>query len=152
MTFFFSILFFFFGECSQPPWGKGPVQGQIHGHPEYIDNEFPLTDKFLECHVERINNGGGSEKLDSAGANTAARKEDVQQPDRVLQEQKERQHHRDMRTPEMFEAQRQIMKEQAMAGKTSSTHVAAIALIALGALAVMFMLLKNRRKVSSKTS
>ena len=102
----------------------------------------------MECHVERINNGLGSGKSDS----TAAKKEDVQQPDRVLQEQKERQYHRDMRTPEMLETQRQIMKEQAMMEKSSSTQVAAIALIALGALAVMFMLLKNRRKVSSKTS
>jgi hypothetical protein len=37
-----------------PPWGKGPVQGKIHGHPEYIEENFPKTDKFLHCKVERM--------------------------------------------------------------------------------------------------
>ena len=38
-----------------PPWGKGPVQQKIHGHPEYINDNFPLIDKFVRCKVERLN-------------------------------------------------------------------------------------------------
>jgi hypothetical protein len=38
-----------------PPWGKGPVQGKIHGHPEYIEENFPDLDKFIRCKVERLN-------------------------------------------------------------------------------------------------
>lgn len=38
-----------------PPWGKGPVQGKIHGHPEYIEENFPNMDKFVHCKVERLN-------------------------------------------------------------------------------------------------
>jgi hypothetical protein len=37
-----------------PPWGKGPVQGKIHSGPDYIRNEFPLTDAFEKCSVERV--------------------------------------------------------------------------------------------------
>ena len=41
-----------------PPWGEGPVQQKIHGHPEYIEENFPKTDKFHHCKVERLNTGG----------------------------------------------------------------------------------------------
>ncbi|CAB9521524.1 trans isomerase-like 1 [Seminavis robusta] len=34
-----------------PPWGKGPVQGKIHSGPDYINDNFPLIDKFEECRV-----------------------------------------------------------------------------------------------------
>lgn len=45
----------FYSYGDMPPWGKGPVQGKIHGHPEYIEENFPLTDKFVHCKVERMN-------------------------------------------------------------------------------------------------
>jgi hypothetical protein len=41
-----------------PPWGGGPVQQKIHAHPEYIEDNFPDTDKFHHCKVERLNTGG----------------------------------------------------------------------------------------------
>eukprot|EP00934_Nitzschia_sp_Nitz4_P000697 Nitzschia sp. Nitz4//scaffold206_size41850//20353//21492//NITZ4_007422-RA/size41850-snap-gene-0.4-mRNA-1//1//CDS//3329541565//697//frame0 len=44
----------FYSYGDMPPWGKGPVQGKIHGHPEYIEEEFPKLDKFLHCKVERM--------------------------------------------------------------------------------------------------
>ena len=34
-------------------WGKGPVQGKIYNGPQYIEENFPLIDKFLECTVVR---------------------------------------------------------------------------------------------------
>ncbi len=45
----------FFSYGDMPPWGKGPNQGKIHGHPEYIEDNFPETDKFIHCKVERLN-------------------------------------------------------------------------------------------------
>jgi hypothetical protein len=44
-----------------PPWGAGPVQQKIHGHPEYIEENFPKTDKFHRCKVERLNTGNGND-------------------------------------------------------------------------------------------
>mmetsp|Transcript_24472 Transcript_24472/g.41905 ORF Transcript_24472/g.41905 Transcript_24472/m.41905 type:complete len:295 (+) Transcript_24472:160-1044(+) len=38
-----------------PPWGKGPQQGPIRNRgPSYIEESFPLLDKFETCTVERI--------------------------------------------------------------------------------------------------
>lgn len=37
------------GYGDMPPWGKGPVQGKIHNGPSYIENEFPLLDRFISC-------------------------------------------------------------------------------------------------------
>lgn len=45
----------FYSYGDMPPWGKGPVQGKIYGHPEYIEENFPLLDKFIHCKVERLN-------------------------------------------------------------------------------------------------
>lgn len=44
----------FYSYGDMPPWGKGPVQGKIHSGPEYIEENFPLTDKFDVCRVERM--------------------------------------------------------------------------------------------------
>lgn len=36
-----------------PPWGSGPVQSEIRSKGEaYMAENFPLLDRFLECHVE----------------------------------------------------------------------------------------------------
>jgi cyclophilin family peptidyl-prolyl cis-trans isomerase len=43
----------FYSYGDMPPWGKGPVQGKIHAGRSYIDENFPLTDKFVTCSVER---------------------------------------------------------------------------------------------------
>lgn len=47
----------FYSYGDMPPWGKGPVQGKIYNGPKYIEDNFPLIDKFLECEVERTNSG-----------------------------------------------------------------------------------------------
>lgn len=44
----------FYSYGDMPPWGQGPVQGKIHSGREYIDENFPLTDSFETCHVERL--------------------------------------------------------------------------------------------------
>jgi hypothetical protein len=43
----------FYSYGDMPPWGKGPVQGKIHD-PNYITENFPKTDHFLTCKVERL--------------------------------------------------------------------------------------------------
>lgn len=38
-----------------PPWGKGPEQGPIHNKgSRYIEENFPLLDKFNTCQVRRV--------------------------------------------------------------------------------------------------
>ena len=51
----------FYSYGDMPPWGKGPVQGKIHSGPEYIEENFPLTDKFDVCRVERLQKGAKSD-------------------------------------------------------------------------------------------
>lgn len=55
----------FYSYGDMPPWGKGPVQGKIYNGPQYIENNFPLIDKFLECSVER---SGGAVEVGEGGA------------------------------------------------------------------------------------
>jgi hypothetical protein len=43
----------FYSYGDMPPWGNGPVQGKIHSGRSYIEDNFPLTDKFLTCTVQR---------------------------------------------------------------------------------------------------
>jgi len=45
----------FYSYGDMPPWGKGPTQGKIHAGPSYIEDNFPLTDKFMSCKVQRHN-------------------------------------------------------------------------------------------------
>ncbi|KAL7462080.1 hypothetical protein ACHAXS_002481 [Conticribra weissflogii] len=43
------------GYGDMPPWGKGPEQGPIHSRgASYIEEDFPLLDKFETCSVERV--------------------------------------------------------------------------------------------------
>lgn len=50
----------FYSYGDMPPWGKGPEQGRIHNGPQYIENNFPLIDKFLECTVKRLKPGAAA--------------------------------------------------------------------------------------------
>jgi len=43
----------FYSYGDMPPWGKGPEQGKIYTGRNYIDQNFPHTDKFITCQVER---------------------------------------------------------------------------------------------------
>lgn len=47
----------FYSYGDMPPWGKGPVQNKIHQGRHYIDTEFPLTDSFETCTVQRSKEG-----------------------------------------------------------------------------------------------
>mmetsp|Transcript_20477 Transcript_20477/g.19703 ORF Transcript_20477/g.19703 Transcript_20477/m.19703 type:complete len:274 (-) Transcript_20477:397-1218(-) len=44
---------FYGGYGDMPPWGKGPTQQKIrHQGRKYMEENFPLTDSFLKCHVQ----------------------------------------------------------------------------------------------------
>lgn len=120
---------------------------KIHGHPEYIEQEFPLTDKFIECHVQRMEGGdlGGELEVDP---------QEEQRERNLRSNQKdnqENQRHRDLRNPDMFQAQKKLMKEQGMDGPATSV-VAASAIVVFLVLGIIYMLLKGRRKIESKTN
>jgi hypothetical protein len=63
----------------------------------------------------------------------------------------ENQRHRDLRNPDMFQAQKKLMKEQGMDGPATSV-VAASAIVVFLVLGIIYMLLKGRRKIESKTN
>lgn len=57
------------GYGDMPPWGRGPQQGPIHNRgASYIEEEFPLLDKFETCTVQRIMPSG---KKNEDGANVS---------------------------------------------------------------------------------
>jgi hypothetical protein len=58
-----------------PPWGNGPPQGKVH-QPGYIEENFPKSDKFLHCKVERL-----SDDMDAKEADV------VRKADRVTDEE-----------------------------------------------------------------
>ncbi|KAL9191019.1 hypothetical protein ACHAXT_000725 [Thalassiosira profunda] len=46
---------FYSGYGDMPPWGKGPEQGPIRNRgSKYIEENFPLLDRFETCTVERV--------------------------------------------------------------------------------------------------
>lgn len=49
-------------------WGEGPVQGKIYSGPQYIEEGFPLIDKFLTCTVKRSNATGSDPEVDPDNA------------------------------------------------------------------------------------
>jgi hypothetical protein len=57
-----SIRNLYSGYGDMPPWGKGPEQGLITNRGrKYIEEEYPLLDRFLHCSVKRISHERGEE-------------------------------------------------------------------------------------------
>jgi cyclophilin family peptidyl-prolyl cis-trans isomerase len=52
-----------------------PEQGRIYEGPEYIEKDFPLTDKFETCTVERYHSQYGEHKVTKEEGNAAQQKE-----------------------------------------------------------------------------
>lgn len=67
----------FYSYGDMPPWGKGPKQGQIYSGPDYINDNFPLIDKFETCTVKRINSAGGRGSDDYGADNRGAEHEQI---------------------------------------------------------------------------
>jgi len=121
------------------------IEANIHGHPEYIETLFPLTDKFVECHVSRIEGGQFGGKLELV---------ENEQPERQIHLRKQKQldpRHRDMRNPDMFQAQSKLIKEHGNTSSPTSVMVTEAFVVVL-LLGIVYGLLKGRTKVLSKTS
>lgn len=133
-----------------PPWGEGPVQQKIHGHPEYIEQNFPLTDRFVHCRVTRSGSGANA----VAESARVVRKEDHGTDEEEFHRQREvakerleepmdaKHQHRDLRTPEMMGSR----------GGGNPLASGAVGAVALGILAVGVFVFRSQRKVTSKTS
>jgi hypothetical protein len=73
-----------------PPWGKGPVQGKIHNGPDYINNDFPLIDKFKTCTVVIHKPSEGSpHERDAAGAGDSGEEEEEGEEEGEEEEEEE---------------------------------------------------------------
>ncbi|KAL7539809.1 hypothetical protein ACHAXR_009633 [Thalassiosira sp. AJA248-18] len=52
------------GYGDMPPWGKGPQQGPIRNRgSSYIEEDFPMLDKFQECTVQRMDSLPGEKSM-----------------------------------------------------------------------------------------
>lgn len=79
-----------------PPWGKGPVQGKIHNVPNYIENEFPLIDKFETCTVIIQKPGGATpEDPDAVGGDGNGEEEEEEEDADTTEEQVEEEEDRE---------------------------------------------------------
>lgn len=130
-----------------------PKEPKIHGHPEYIENEFPLTDKFVECHVQRIEGGdaGGELEVDPQEEEREKNlRRNTKRDDDNNREQKQR--HRDLRNPDMFAAQRKFATDQQQLDGPATSVIAASGIVVLLVVGIIFVLLRGRRKIVSKTN
>jgi len=74
----------FYSYGDMPPWGKGPVQGKIYNGPQYIEDNFPLIDKFLDCEIlsaEESESGDGQGGDSHSGEASPDSGEEKENPD-----------------------------------------------------------------------
>ena len=133
----------FYSYGDMPPWGKGPVQGKIHGHPEYIEENFPNLDKFVHCKVERLNiedTGGVVYKADH--------KTDEEEFARAREDMPQE------RERELLEVQQQrphVGDQPGLpSGMDSFSTYAGVAVLAV--MGVALMLAKSRKKEDAKSN
>jgi hypothetical protein len=141
----------FYSYGDMPPWGEGPIQGKIHNGPQYIEDNFPKTDKFLTCSVGRW-----------SGDDTTAAKEEVHNKDEpaapeaivkinppVLEVSKNK----------MLRIKDAIKKDITMGGAAlqgdsidEKTLYVAMGAVCVALFVFLAVLLKSRKKVASKSS
>jgi cyclophilin family peptidyl-prolyl cis-trans isomerase len=149
----------FYSYGDMPPWGDGPVQEKIHNNPDYIEREFPLTDKFVQCKVTRT--------VKAASTDASARilhKEDHVSDEEEFhkhrdedEELREAARHNHMhRAAEMDAATKHHHGSTSSRGVGQSEEVAnpfaigAFAVAALLILAMLAYLFRSQKKVASK--
>jgi hypothetical protein len=155
----------FYSYGDMPPWGKGPAQGKIHGHPEYIQNEFPLIDSFIHCKTERLTGGGGSDTWDES---KVLRKADGISDEEKFQQQRRAAEEAAASAARAEEAAEAFFQDTAgsqhhsiglnksalagvMADPANIVFIVGAAVLVAGVALIVF-LLRSNRKVSSKTS
>jgi hypothetical protein len=147
-----------------PPWGKGPEQGKIH-NPSYITENFPKTDKFRTCKVERLRETKTSER----GVNVLMKEDgttDEEEFHKAQQEMEEKE--RDLKNAAAHEEQpileelvnvREKLKvpyiRKPLGGGSRRDNDIMLVYIGMGAMVVMIVILlamKRGKKVASKSN
>ena len=127
-----------------PPWGKGPVQGKIHGHPEYIEENFPKTDRFKGCKVERLRQGGGPSETGAKQiiykADKITDEEEFHKARNMLKEQHDQAH----------KIHRTALLRKELGKSTMMTYYGGIAVIVV--VVIVILAVGRRKKVSSKSN
>jgi hypothetical protein len=129
----------FYSYGDMPPWGNGPVQGKIHGHPEYLEENFPELDKFVHCKVERLN-----VEQEKEVTNKADHKTDEEEFARVASEERE--------LLQVQEPYRPHVGDQPglPTGMDPLATYGGVAILAV--MGIAMMLVKSRKKAESKTN
>jgi len=128
--------FYSYGEM--PPWGKGPQQGKIHGGPAYIEENFPKSDHFEACEVQRLTPGSGG---GDGVAETEEKAPDAKLDHDLLQTNVRKR---------IGHKIKQLEEKSKTAYEENGDQMILIAILAIGM--IVFVSIRNRRKVMSKTS
>ena len=110
------------------------MQGKIYGNPKYIGDNFPETDKFIHCKVERLNTD--NEKEGEIGVNIL-RKEDHVTDEENFQKARE------VRMNSPF---KQLSSQ--VGGGQALVYGGGV----LGMVLLVLLAMKNRKKVASKSN
>mmetsp|Transcript_10701 Transcript_10701/g.29530 ORF Transcript_10701/g.29530 Transcript_10701/m.29530 type:complete len:158 (+) Transcript_10701:835-1308(+) len=151
---------FYSGYGDMPPWGNGPVQGKIHGNPNYIAIEFPKLDRFETCEVRRMT--PEDKRAAAAAARTA---EEVRDPesvvgaaaaavgaDEALTEEAKKKHNMLSvnARKRLTEGVGKLRSKTKTAYEENGNQMILIAFLAISM--IVYVSVKNRRKIASKTS
>jgi cyclophilin family peptidyl-prolyl cis-trans isomerase len=128
----------FYSYGDMPPWGKGPIQGQIYGHPNYIEQEFPLTDKFIHCTVTRSGSEEGHTSEEEELHNE--RHED------------KRRHESDSRHHDKLSREDVLTSNEGKTDTGDPAVIGALAVVALAVLGFLSFFFRSRSKMVSKKS
>eukprot|EP00529_Nitzschia_sp_RCC80_P028153 CAMPEP_0113440066 /NCGR_PEP_ID=MMETSP0014_2-20120614/366_1 /TAXON_ID=2857 /ORGANISM="Nitzschia sp." /LENGTH=269 /DNA_ID=CAMNT_0000330849 /DNA_START=87 /DNA_END=896 /DNA_ORIENTATION=+ /assembly_acc=CAM_ASM_000159 len=130
----------FYSYGDMPPWGKGPAQGKIHGNPDYIKNEFPLIDSFIHCKTERFKDGV------PADSSKVLKKEEGVSDEEEFQKQREA-------VEAVAEDVKIGLRKSALGSSDDASTTFIVGAVVFGvAIAVILLLVRSSRKVTSKTS
>jgi hypothetical protein len=126
----------FYSYGDMPPWGNGPLQGKIRQGPDYIEDNFPLTDRFETCTVQRK-----SHEHEKDDHEKVANQEAASSSFRIVSEKKTINDHNASSTEKLTFAEKDGI----------SPGGGSIIVVVVGISIIMWMI-RSRRKTLSKTS
>jgi len=142
-----------------PPWGNGPPQGKVY-QPGFMEENFPKSDKFLHCKVERMPEDNNN-MLEAKAADVVKKSDRVTDEEEFANARKEAAEigqQRDLRPVEesLHEIHHEIHKEQLAIPYLSSSEeekwMIIGGLMILGVMALIIMLVGRNKKVGAKTN
>ncbi|KAI2511147.1 peptidyl-prolyl cis-trans isomerase [Fragilaria crotonensis] len=129
------------------PWGDGPVQAKIRSGSSYMEENFPLSDKFLNCKVKRRTDGWN--KLSSNSESTDD-KRNVEKQWSIPDGQYNQATAGDMQ--EQLRTTFQTLRGKVQESEDGHDMIALAAIIIIVLTSVVFKLATRRDKGSSKSS